>query len=325
MGTGHVMRMLALAQAWAAEGGHARFLGRIESEPLRARISAEGFGLAPLDAAHPAPADLTALLAQSTPDCWVALDGYHFDTGYQRAIRRAGRKSLVVDDICDRGAYDANIYLNQNLAAETLRPEFNPEALTLVGPRYALLRREFQTQRPPHEPCRERARNILISFGGADPDNVTSQALQALVRMADPDLHIAVVAGPANPHVESLRTLAASLPSQHQFLHAVTDMSKLMAWADLAVSAAGSTCWELCCFGVPMLLVPIADNQADIGPALVQAGAAALSLPDPKALAQNICNLVDDASIRRLMRIAGRNLVDGGGAQRVVQALREAG
>lgn len=323
MGTGHVMRMLALAQAWAEKSGQAHFVGRIEAEPLRARILAEGFGLTELTATHPDPADLAVLLEQGEPGGWVALDGYHFDTQYQRAVRASGRKSLVVDDVNDRGAYEADVLLNQNLGAEAFTYRLNPDCLRLLGPRHALLRREFLAARPADKPCPERARNILVTFGGADPDNVTGKALAALALLADPQLNVRVVVGAANPHAGSLRALATALTCPCELLQAVTNMPGLMAWADLAVSAAGSTCWELCFFGVPMLLVPIADNQAGIGPALAVAGAAVVARPEPESLAQNLRSLLGDAQARRAMSAAGHGLVDGQGARRVSAALRQ--
>ncbi|MBU1042426.1 MAG: UDP-2,4-diacetamido-2,4,6-trideoxy-beta-L-altropyranose hydrolase [Proteobacteria bacterium] len=324
MGTGHVMRMLALAQAWATQSEPVRFVGRIEAGPLRELIIAGGFSLTVLNAVHPDPADMAVLLEQSSPDGWVALDGYHLDSGYQCGVRAAGRKSFVVDDTCDRDAYDANVYLNQNIGAEELSPKLSPDALKLLGPRYALLRQEFRAVRQTTKPCPKRARNIMVTFGGSDPGNVSSRVLQALACLADPSLHVLVVAGAANPHAEFLRPLAAALPCTCEVLQAVTDMPGLMAWAELAISAAGSTCWELCYFGVPMLITSVADNQDIILTELVRSGAAQAFPPQtrPEELASALGALVTDAALRQSMHETSQRLVDGHGAERVVRAMR---
>ncbi len=325
VGTGHVMRMLALGQEWAAQGGQVQFLGRIEAEPLRARIAAEGFGFAGLGAVHPDPSDLSTLLEHSAQGGWVALDGYHFDTGYQCAVRAAGRNSLVMDDICDRRAYDADIYLNQNMGAETLRPVLNSEALRLIGPRYALLRREFLETRPADTPHPKRARNILVTFGGADPDNVSGLVLQALALLADPGMNVTVVVGAANPHADALRALAATLPGRCTLLHAVSDMPGLMAWADLAVSAAGSTCWELMFMGVPFACLVLADNQAGIARRLQEVGSALSFGPagelDARSLAALLEPLAADAHARAALVRCCAAQVDGRGASRVVESM----
>ena len=44
IGTGHVMRCLALAQAWQEQGGEAVFLSHCESEALQQRIQEAGIG-----------------------------------------------------------------------------------------------------------------------------------------------------------------------------------------------------------------------------------------------------------------------------------------
>ncbi len=323
IGTGHVMRMIALAQAWAGQGGRVHFVGRIDSAPLCERILREGFAQSAPAAVHPDPADLEFLLRHSAPGDWVALDGYHFDTNYMRAVRAAGRKLLVMDDICDRGAYDADIYLNQNLGAEALRPALAQDALSLRGIRYALLRREFADAAP--RACPAKARRILVTFGGADPQDETGKALEALALLDDPDLEVTVVSGAANPHAPDHAARAARLPGTVEALASVDDMSRLMARADLALCAAGSTCWELCRFGVPMLLRPIADNQVGIARELEALGVAVRAAEEPAAMAKVLGALIRDMPARARMAETGQRLVDGRGAARVARAMQEAG
>ena len=92
IGVGHLMRCLALAQAWRAKGGCAVFLSHCESDALVQRIKVPGIGYIPLDKPHPAPTDL-----RQTLNClrehhadWLVLDGYHFDPDYQQVVQSAG-------------------------------------------------------------------------------------------------------------------------------------------------------------------------------------------------------------------------------------------
>lgn len=321
IGTGHVMRMIALAQAWGDAGGEACFVGLLEPEAMCQRVLDEGFELKLASAAHPDPADAALLLECTAPGDWIALDGYHFDVGYMRALRSAGRRLLVVDDNCDRGEYDADIYLNQSLGADTLRPALNASALRLLGPRHALLRREFLAVRECQRACPAQATHLLITYGGADPANATGQALEALASLARQDIHAKVVVGAANPHADRLAAQAAAMACRCEVLRAADNMPELMSWADLALSASGSTCWELCLCGVPMLLSPIADNQEGIARELEKAGAAHVSPPEACALSEALGGLLHDASARSRMSVSSRGLVDGAGARRVVQAM----
>lgn len=322
MGTGHVMRMIALGQAWRALGGDVRLVGR--TAPLTGRLESEGFEVVPVEAVHPAPEDARGLLDTTGPGDWIAIDGYHFNGAYQRAVRDAGRRTLVVDDFFDRDAYAADILLNQNPDGPDY-PYDLPGAVLLLGTRYVLLREEFQRAEPA-APTPDRAADILVTLGGADPDNATGRVLDAIRATSRTDLSITVVAGAANPHLDDLRERIAALDCACALRTNVADMPGLMARCDLAVSAGGTTSWELCYFGVPFIAIEIADNQQGVIRELARHKAArcldsAASVGD---IATELERLIDDAPARRAMREAGMRLVDGKGALRVARTMYNA-
>ncbi len=143
IGTGHVMRCLALAGAWKRLGGRCAFIGRID-EKIRPRIDGAGCGLIDLHGTHPDPTDIqltTTLLSDSVDSekcpVWTVLDGYHFDAGYRAAIRSTGSRVLAILDQPEEGNIDADIILNQNAYAEELGYSASPGAELLLGTRYA--------------------------------------------------------------------------------------------------------------------------------------------------------------------------------------------
>ena len=322
MGTGHVMRMIALGQAWQALGGTVRFVG--QTAPLDSRLREEGFDLVGLDRVHPAPDDAQRLLAATEKNDWIAIDGYRFDTAYQQTIRQAGRRTLVLDDFFDRGEYHADILLNQNPDGPRY-PYALDGATLLLGTRYALLRKEFLRHGGPQGGGGTKAR-MLVTLGGADPDNVTGRVVDAIRTTKLADLHVTIVAGAANPHRDDLRKKIASLPCACELLANVTDMPALMAETDLAVSAGGTTSWELCYFGIPFIAIEIADNQHGVIRELKLRGAAhcldrGASVRD---IATEMEKLILDRRARQAMRAAGSRLVDGKGAARVAQRMYNA-
>ena len=107
----------------------------------------------------------------------------------------------------------------------------------------------------------EEARKILVTLGGGDPDNITLKVLKALNRLELHDLEVKIIVGPANPHLESLKQELSFANFTSQILTDVKRMPSMMAWADLAISAGGSTCWELCFFGVPTIIIIAAENN----------------------------------------------------------------
>ena len=337
LGIGHLMRCLALAQAWRHTHGAVTFIGRLDSAPLQARLAREGFGLLPVTGFSTRYSETEVMPAQlprpeAAGGAWYVVDGYHFDLVHHQALRQAGFNVLVIDDNAHLPAYEADIILNQNLHAEKLRYRCNPDAVLLLGTQYALLRQEFlhtvQPARMPQSLCRR----ILVTLGGADPGNVSLTVLKALKQLTGnnrADLEVRVVAGPANPHLALLQRASVNLPFVCTIVSASDDMPTLMHWADVAVSAAGSTCWELACLGVPFGTIVVADNQEQVAEGLAAAGVArhfghARELSSEK-LAADIASLMANHEQRCLMVEKGRRLVDGHGAARVVEVMARAG
>jgi UDP-2,4-diacetamido-2,4,6-trideoxy-beta-L-altropyranose hydrolase len=272
-------------------------------------------------------ADLETTLASAAAvnaTC-VVLDGYDFDLDYQRSLRADGCRIMVIDDMVRLPHYETDILLNQNLGAEHLDYNLNSDATLLLGPQYALLRREFIVWRSRLHTVPETARKILVTLGGSDPENVTLKVIKALRHLEVSRLQIRVVGGPDNPHLDELRDAAAAFPGRLELLTYVADMAPLMAWADMAVTGAGSTCWELACVGLPAVAIVIAQNQRVVADGLGAAGVI-LNLgwheeTSTERIASNVESLLYSAFRRLRMSQQGRVLVDGKGADRSAAAL----
>jgi UDP-2,4-diacetamido-2,4,6-trideoxy-beta-L-altropyranose hydrolase len=258
------MRCLALAQAWNDTQDRAGTFMMAEVSPaLEERLESEGMEVDHLSARPGSAEDArqTAALARKSNSQWVVVDGYHFSSEYQRIIKDANLRLLFIDDNGLSGRYYADIVLNQNInARESLYSDREPYTKLLLGPPYVLLRREFLNWQEWKREIPERARKILVTIGGSDPGNVTLTTMQALNKVGIPDFEIRIVVGPSNPHIEVLQKAVLSSPCLH-ILYNPENMPELMAWADAAISAGGSTCWELAFMGLPALLTLTAENQ----------------------------------------------------------------
>ena len=107
------------------------------------------------------------------------------------------------------------------------------------------------------------------------------------------------------------------------------NMPELMAWADCAVAAGGTTSLELACMGLPSLVLVLADNQRDIAAKLQEIGAGRnlgwhAGVP-ADAISMELSELLLDRTARETMSQRGRELVDGLGARRVVRVLAHSG
>ena len=326
--TGHAMRCLALAQGWRDQGGEVVFVMAESTPAVERRLKAEQVGIERIDAEPGGLKDmeLTRSLAVEKSAVWVVIDGYRFGTDYQQHMKAARQCVLFVDDYGHATHYSADLILNQNAHAnESLYRYRAIDTQLLLGPQYALLRREFARWREWKRGISATGNRILITFGGSDPDNFTLRVLEALQSPSLNGIEAAVVVGGNNPHLESLKKAIDIRADRLRLIKDVPNMPELMAWADCAVAAAGASCWEMCLLGLPALLVDLAPNQLPIARRLNELGAG-FYLGNPKDISSSvICEklqwLLSSAERRKTMSAAGRELVDGMGVPRVIRAM----
>ena len=326
IGSGHVMRSLALAQAWRNAGGHAVFVMDEVARDLEVRLIEEGVEVRSLGVPPGSSDDAEHLASLShwLDAKWIVADGYYFGSAYQEIVKGKGLKLLLLDDFGHADQYFADIVLNQNIYADESFYE-NRERYTtlLLGTGYALLRKEFLIYERRKRQIPDLARKIIVTFGGADPENVTEQVAKALNRVKLSHLEVKIVIGPVNPHRQSIEREWHSSTRHFEFLHAVNDMAPIIAWGDIAIIGGGSTCWEMAFMGTPILAVILAENQQGIVEGLARAGAALncgwFYELNEESLSALLVQIVGDKKTREELVKRGQWLVDGLGAQRVLR------
>ena len=341
IGFGHVARLEAVLDAWAELGGRALLFGSGVEGSIRARL--EQAGVEVLDKAAPeadggAPEavrvdgrDLeeTAEMALREGAVAVALDGYGFKEPYRRGL--AGVLPLLaIDDLADFPVA-ADVVLNQNMGFDPERYEASCETALLVGHEYALFRREFrEVARGQAAQPHSGTRRVLLTFGGSDPARLTLPTARALLDVLAPADEVVAIAGggmDGRDRVE-LDALVASAGGRLEVLTDVRQMASVIEGATVAITAAGSTTWELIVCGVPPLAVPVAENQRAVarGVGLRKVGIDLGWHEDLKStdVAAQTLSLLDDGQRRQEMVQRGRALIDGRGVWRAIDALLEA-
>jgi len=328
IGIGHAMRCLALAKAWQNAGGRASYLMAESIPALEGRFAGENIEPVIFDAepGSKEDAERTADWAGRMEASWVVVDGYRFKPEYIRRLKGSGLRVLCLDDDAGLDCYEADIVLNQNIGANFgMYSQRESGTRLLLGADYVLLRPEFLAELRGRE-IAARARKILVTMGGSDPDNVTVKVLHALAGMAKTDFEATIVIGHGNPYYASLQTAAEKLADKVRLERSPSNMAPLMAWAEIAISAAGGTCWELAFLAVPTILMVLTSDQNPNAAAMAQSGAA-LSLGwhanlSPHQIGDSLRYLMDGPDRRREMSERGQKLVDGQGAARVVALMR---
>lgn len=265
IGVGHVMRCLALAQAWQDTGGCAVFIRSEMPDRLVTRLEHEDLTPVRIHAQPGTREDAEATVGVARRKCaeWIVVDGARFGSEYYDVLRAAGLKMLALDDDGSLERYPVDMLLNQNLSGTPAlyAGKIDANATLLLGPRHALLRREFRACESWRRPPVRNPRRILVTFGGGDQRNLTTGVLQNLARTGRTDFQVVALVGATNPHLADLKQVAAGLKFRCELRIDVDDVAEVMTWADVAVASAGSTVWELAALSLPAIVCDIEDGQ----------------------------------------------------------------
>ncbi len=319
VGLGHVSRCLALARAALAEGARVSVLAAPDP-----RVAALLAGLPARVVEQPWPADpagaIEALRALA-PDA-IVVDSYKAAPGFLSALRSLASPVVAVDDTAER-PLPVDVVVNGGVAAESLPYRRSADTELLLGSRYALLDPSFAEA--PERRAAERVSRILVSLGGG----LSAEDVAAAIGAADAVLDGGAVDVAAGPYSRAARELdAIALASRNRVtIHRDRfGLRDLMIAADVAVTGAGMTLYELSVTGTPAVTVCMADNQRPNAEAFERAGAA----PSAGRAGEPGLRASIEAALRRLAgdsaaraEVAGRarRLVDGRGAIRVAERI----
>ncbi|HPB31984.1 MAG TPA: hypothetical protein PLB62_11060, partial [Candidatus Sumerlaeota bacterium] len=205
----------------------------------------------------------------------IIIDHYGLGETFRRRMKESGLCTLVLDDIAVSDAITADIILNQNPGAEHLLEQYRAIASCarhyLLGADYVMLREDVlekgaAARKIRHNRLSEiqagRRPNILVTFGGSDVAGLTPLTMQILLDSPFLFRKAFIIRGPGMTNPENLRLMhALAGKSERLVILDNPPISDIMASADLAVTAGGSTTHELAWFGIAMIIVQVAENQ----------------------------------------------------------------
>jgi len=293
------------------------------------RINKEGYEHSFLEYSYPKEEDLehtiNCINASSSNDKYIVIDGYNFDSDYQKCLKDISNSLLIIDDTAHLDHYVADIILNQNSIANELIYSYEPGTKLLLGMDYVLLRDEFLFYKNWDRKIQKNAKKILVTLGGSDSKNMTLKVLHALDQVNVNGLEIKVIVGPNNIHLSTLIKAIKNNKHKIDLLQNISNIPELMIWADIAISSAGSTCWELIYFGLPSILIITSANQVMNLEFLKNNGAITFVSNQmnisTKMISTKIHHLIMKKELRKDMSYKGKLLVDGVGKERVVKKI----
>ncbi len=328
IGLGHMMRCLSIAEGLKALGEEVCFVAADDSAAELLKQKGQAYMVLQTDYRQMEEEleALIPLLRQRKPK-FLLVDSYFANQAYFAKLS-AETKVVYLDD---KAAFPCcvDVLINYNIYADMTAYQRIKDTSKkyLLGLDYVPLRREFQevayTVRPKVE-------NILITTGGADQYNLAGQILQKA--LSEPRIHgvqYHVVSGVFNEHLPMLEELERKHPSVHIHKN-VTEMAALMKQCDVAVSAAGSTLYELCAVGVPIFCFSFVDNQEPMVEGFLKRGLVCYGghyLEKGEVMLSEIIDGIKALSGKREERLKfslrEREIVDGQGALRLAEALTQ--
>jgi len=313
IGYGHLIRSGALADELHSRG-HTITVATTTPQPATA-VFPDGVTTVELSSrADPDP--FIEWLDAARPDI-VFTDAYPVDTAYQQAVRQHAPLAVLEDDA--RHAVCADLLVNGNLYAPDLDYEFVGEPPeTCLGTDYVLLRREIREQGASEPPWRDQPERAIITMGGSDIGELTPTVVRAFDEF---DLRVDAVVGPgcSERQTQAVRTAATETDADVRVTQDPDDLVDRMFAADMGVSTASSTTYELLTLGTPLVSIPVADNQEPIAAALRQRDAATVLQrgAGEATFGSAIKRYMNDPELRLHRQQQGRQLVDGKGCKRV--------
>ena len=310
IGYGHLVRTGALADRVIDGGGRVTYTTRT---PRAARTvvpdSAEVVGLAEEEER----ASFLEWLSVHEPEV-VLTDSYEVDTEYQRDIaRQVPRLAVVLDDA--RFTVRADVLINGNVTASGYDYSWvGPEPSWCLGTDFLLLRENIRTLASEDRPFEERPERALITMGGSDIQGATPGVVRAFDGTS---LRVDVIVGPGFDNRAEIDRAVAESDAEFDVVENPGDLARRMFDADLAVSATGSTIYELLALGTPTIGLPQADNQEPIAETLDARGSLLTVDGETEDLDEVVQSLVDDPGMRRDLKERGESLVDCQGVDRV--------
>lgn len=323
MGTGHFYRCFALAQKLKDLGYTTLFLTTIKNENLLKLLSENNIGVHKIHYGYPNIKEFKELssILKNYPKPTLILDGYHFDSIYHKYIRKLKIYFVIIDDQTTLSRYNSDLIINQNITAFEKKYKKDNKTKLLLGCKFVILRKEFDSWMGKKRPINRNIKKILITLGGSDPFDITSKIMELVSQIITKRIEFIVIIGANNNKTINIPQNIENTRVKYTIIKNAKNMAKLMAGADIAITAGGTTLWELAFMGVPSLVIVVAKNQENNAKRLTKLKAIEYlghnTQLNKKKLASHLINIMNSYTKRKQLSLISQILIDGRGKERI--------
>lgn len=340
VGMGHAMRCISLAKEFKKSGYRVYFLSKMQDGIDR--IKEEGYDVIGLSYHGQREIETAGFFYGSESQLGneakeiiqaikeydidiLFIDSYNVTKQYFLQIKPHVKKLAYIDDI-NKFVYPIDILINGNITGEYMTyKKYSEDEILLLGPKYNLIRDGFRNL--PDRFINKDVKEIMIATGGADPYNMITKIVNMILFDNElSNLKMNVIIGSGFRNREELRRITQE-NSNVILYENVKQISKIMLQSDIAISAGGSTLYELCACGTPTLTFIMADNQELLVEKMQEKGYVnSLGWYDrieSNTLLNQLIELMNDYELRKDMSKHAKHLVDARGVERIVKLLSQ--
>lgn len=260
----------------------------------------------------------------------MVFDNYDVTTEQMISHQKRFGNLVAIDDLADRKIC-ADFIINQNLNADGLNYKTVCEAKSLLGPSYTLLRNDILNMRKNEM---EKKNNhdhlhIFMSFGGGNVlDRIKGllTMFQALDRILESKICIDFAISNDMEQAEEIKQrLSGLMKIDIRLIRGEYNLAPIMKRSDFAVTAAGTSVFEMAFLGIPQIAIIIDRNQEITGRNINEKGFG-VCLGDIESLSEEkflevFFKFLRNKTLREKMSLSGQSCIDGKGADRVVSEI----
>ncbi len=323
IGFGHLMRCIAVADAFKANGNSAWFVSKDYPEGVRL-VQERGYEVRTIPSTSALEDDLKKSISLIGDADIVIADSYEFDSKYLAGLKQIGKFVAVFDDKMDKDLPVDAVIGNAYAMREGYGGKLPREAVLIAGAQYIPLRKEFQGL--PRHAISDSIRRVLVTMGGEDPVNATQFVVSALENYPG-KLNLDILIGSAYKNREMLQRSLENSRHVSVVRENVKAVVPLFQSVDAAITAPGVTLWELAAAGIPMAVIQTADGQSGVVDYVVKNDLGIVLGWHDQLINNDVIaglKLLEDKTARTAYSTRCQKLVDGKGAEHIADALLKA-
>ncbi|MDD3223511.1 MAG: UDP-2,4-diacetamido-2,4,6-trideoxy-beta-L-altropyranose hydrolase [Clostridium sp.] len=305
LGMGHIIRTMAIAKVLKTKNVEVEYICSSSSENCVNFILSKKYKVQ------------LEILSDKKYD-FIIVDSYDIKSSDEfLEFYKIAAKVIYIDDLNAFQNYDVDILINYAVNVEILK--YNGAKVKLLGSKFTPLRKQFSniTFKEPEKLVKD----VLITMGAGDEFNYTKYIIEKLLKTY-PDLNYKIVIGMTNTHREEL--INEFQNKKVRFYSNVSNMAGLMKCCDIAISAGGSTIYELCACSVPTIAIVTANNQKRFIENLhkkINLQYVDFTKGNNEKFIDEFNILYENYQFRKEVSFNMNSLVDGRGAERIAKAI----